>query len=247
MGKKKDDSLVINLILAFEEKEREWVIGDLGLTKDDAYLSEKYFNITITKVGLIEKPEMNEEFFSTAYPGKNLSTEDDFRNAVKSELQMHWDVQSRNQLHDQIYHQLVDHTPIDFPEDFLKRWMQNGGEKPKTAEEAEQEYPSFSNSLKWTLISTQLLEQNDIKVEPDEIKAFARQQILGYMGGQGGDDAPWLDSYVDNMLKDKKFIENTYYQLQTNKLFQLLESKVKVEEKVVSHEELTGMQHNHSH
>jgi trigger factor len=222
---------------AFDEKERDWVIGDLGLSKDDAHITERYFKATITKVGLIEKPEMNEEFFSAAYPGKSLITEDDFRNAVKSELQQHWDVQSRNQLHDQIYHHLVDHTNIEFPESFLKRWMQNGGEKPKTAEEAESEYPSFANSLKWSLISTQ----------PDEIKAFAKQQIMGYMGGQGGDDAPWLDSYADNMLKDKKFIENTYYQLQTNKLFQLLESKVNVAETTVSPVELTGMQHNHAH
>jgi trigger factor len=247
MGKRKDDTVIINLMTAFDEKEREWVIGDLGLTKDDAYLSERYFNTTITKVGLIEKPEMNEEFFTAAYPAKNISTEEDFRNAVKAELQQHWDAQSRNQLHDQIYHQLVDHTQIDFPEGFLKRWMQNGGEKPKTAEEAESEYPSFANSLKWTLISTQLLDQNEIKVEPEEIKAFAKQQIMGYMGGQGGDDAPWLDSYADSMLKDKKFIENTYYQLQTNKLFHLLEGKVNVTEKIVSPVELTGMQHNHAH
>ncbi len=51
----------------------------------------------------------------------------------------------------------------------------------------------------------------------------------------------------ENMLKDKKFIENTYYQLQANKLFGVLESKVKVDEKLVTPEELSGMQHHHSH
>ncbi len=117
----------------------------------------------------------------------------------------------------------------------------------KTAEEAEKEYPSFENSLKWSLISKQLLDENNITVEPEEIKDFAKQQIMGYMGGQNVEDAPWLDSYADSMLKDKKFIENTYYQLQTNKLFQMLEGKVNVAEKFVSPVELTGMQHNHAH
>jgi trigger factor len=125
--------------------------------------------------------------------------------------------------------------------------MQQGQEQPKTAEEAEKEYPSFANSLKWTLITTQLTNQHEISVEPDEIKSFARQQIMGYMGGQSLADAPWLDSYVDSMLKDKKFIENTYYQLQTTKLFNILESKVNVIEDVVMPDELTAMQHNHSH
>jgi trigger factor len=245
IGKKKDDVLQVQLNDAFAEKEREWIIGDLGLTSETA--GDKYFNVTITKVGLVEKPEMNEEFFNAAYPGRNVVSEDDFRAAVKQDIQASFDAQSRNQLHDQIYHQLVDHTHIDFPDGFLKRWMEKGGEEPKTAEEAEQEYPAFANSLKWSLISTQLGQQHNVQVDPAEIKDFAKQQIMGYMGVQSLDEAPWLDSYADSMLKDKKFIENTYYQLQTTKLFNVLEGMVNVSEDTVSAEELAGMQHNHSH
>jgi trigger factor len=247
MGKKKDDSLVIQLNTAFEDKEREWITSDLGIAVNEEGALDKFFKMTITKVGLVEKPEMNEEFFNQAFPGRNIAGENEFRDAVKEGIQAMWDTQSRNQLHDQIYHQLIDHTPIEFPEDFLKRWMQQGQEEPKTAEEAEKEYPAFANSLKWTLITTQLTNENEVNVDPAEIKDFARQQILGYMGGQNLDDAPWLDSYVDSMLKDKKFIENTYYQLQTTNLFNVLEQQVNVIEDVVTPEELTGMQHNHSH
>jgi trigger factor len=247
MGKKKDDTIVVQLNTAFEEKEREWVWTDLGLSKDNAASGEKFFKMTITKVGLVEKPEMNEEFFSQAFPGQNLVSEDDFRNAVKEGIQAHWEIQSRNQLHDQIYHHLIDHTHIDFPENFLKRWIKEGQGEPKTAEEAETEYPSFANSLKWTLITTQLTNEHSINVEPAEIKAFAKQQIMGYMGTQSTEEAPWLDSYADSMLKDKKFIENTYYQLQTTKLFNILEQQVNVIEDIVSPEELAAMQHNHSH
>jgi trigger factor len=247
MGKKKDDTIVLQLNTAFEPKEREWLTSDLGIAVNEEGAANKFFKMTITKVGLVEKPEMNEDFFAKAFPGQTINSEDDFRNAVKATIQGQWEAQTRNQLHDQIYHQLIDHTDIEFPEEFLKRWMQQGQEQPKTAEEAEKEYPSFANSLKWTLITTQLTNQHEISVEPDEIKSFAKQQIMGYMGGQSLADAPWLDSYVDSMLKDKKFIENTYYQLQTTKLFNILESKVNVIEDVVTPEELTAMQHNHSH
>ena len=247
MGKKKDDTIVVTLNSAFEEKEREWLISDLGLNKEDSEAGNKHFKMTITKVGLVERPELNEEFFAQAFPGKGLVNEDDFRKAVKESLQQQWDAQSRNQLHDQVYHQLVDHTHMEFPEEFLKRWMQQGQEQQKTAEEAEKEYPSFANSLKWTLITTQLTNQYQVDVSRDEIKDFAKQQIMGYMGGQSLDDAPWLDSYADSMLKDKKFIENTYYQLQTTKLFNILEEQVNVVEDVVTPEELNGMMHHHHH
>ncbi|HLL42714.1 MAG TPA: trigger factor [Segetibacter sp.] len=247
MGKRKDDIVILQLNQAFDEKEREWITGDLGISKEDVAFLEKYFKMTIIKVGLVEKPEMDEEFFSQAFPGRQILNEDDFRKVVKEDLEQQWEAQSRNQLHDQIYHQLIDNIQMVFPEEFLKRWMQKGQEEPKTAEEAEKEYPSFANSLKWTLITNQLTNQFEINVEPAEIKDFAKQQIMGYMGSQSLEDAPWLDSYAESMLKDKKFIENTYYQLQTTKLFSVLEQHVNVIEDLATPEELAGMQHHHSH
>ena len=247
MGKRKDDTILLQLNNAFRESKREWVAGDLGLLKEDPTSLEKHFKMTITEIRLVEKPEMNEEFFSKAFPEKNISNEDEFRDAVKETIQPQWDAQSKNQLHDQIYHQLIDNIQTDFPRDFLKRWMQKGQEAPKTAEEAEEEYPSFANSLKWTLITSQLTDQFQINVEPAEIKDFAKRQIMGYMGSQSAEEAPWLDSYAESMLKDKKFIENSYFQLQTSKLFYVLEQEVNVIEDLVTPEELAVMQHHHSH
>ena len=247
MGKKKDDPILLQLNNAFDEKEREWIAGDLGLAKEDTASLDKYFKMTITKVGLVEKPEMNEEFFSQAFAGKDITNEEDFRKAAKETLEQQYEAQSRNQLYDQLYHQLVDNVQMEFPANFLKRWMQKGQEEPITAEEAEKEYPSFANSLKWTLITAQLTSQFEVSVAPEEIKDFAKQQIMGYMGAQSTEEAPWLDSYAESMLKDKKFIENTYYQLQTNKLFNALEQQVNVIEDLVTPEELAAKEHHHSH
>ena len=37
---------------------------------------------------------------------------------------------------------------MDFPENFLRKWMQTGGEKPKTVQQVEEEFPTFkTNSL----------------------------------------------------------------------------------------------------
>ncbi len=246
-GKKKDDNIVIQLNKAFEDKEREWVMDDLGLDKNKESDTEKYFKLTIQKIGLVEKSELNEEFYNKVYPGRNITTEEDFRKAVKEEIEKYYDAQSRNQVHDQIYHHLIDHTEVEFPEGFLKRWIQTGGEKQKTAEEAEQEFPSFANQLKWSLISTKLLNENNIAVEPDEIKQAAVQQVMGYLGGQTLDDAPWLEDYANRMMKDQKFVENTYYQIQTEKLFGLLEGKVQETEQSISAEDFAEKLHHHHH
>lgn len=247
MGKKKDDSITIQLKSAFEDKEREWVMDDLGLDKNSETDAAKYFKLIIQKIGFVEKSELNEEFYNTVYPGRGLANEEEFRNAVKVEIENYYNSQSRNQVHDQIYHHLIDHTQIEFPEHFLKRWLQTGGEKQKTEEEAEKELPSFVNQLKWSLISTNLINENKITVEPDEIKHAAVQQIMSYMGGRALDDAPWLEEYANRMMKDQKFVENTYYQIQTEKLFGLLESKVQETEETISAEDFAGKLHHHHH
>ncbi len=47
------------------------------------------------------------------------------------------------------------------------------------------------------------------------------------------------------MMKDEKQIDASYRKLITDKLFTWAEEHVKPEEKEVSAEELTAMQHNH--
>lgn len=247
MGKKKDDTLVLQLSKAFEDKEKEAILGDLGLSKEDG---DKYFKILITKVGLVEKAELNEEFFLAVYPNKEIKSEADFRAAVKAEIDAHFDQQSRNQIFDQIYHHLVDHTEMQFPESFLKRWLQTGGEQPKTAEEAEQDYPTFVNQLKWTLVSSQLIQDNKIEVMPDDIRDFAKQQLFSYMGGQLGalgDNQQWVDDYANRMMQDRKFVEDSYHRISTDKMFTALEGQVKAKEEAISAEDFAKKLHHHHH
>ena len=250
IGLKKGDSLVLSLSGAFDEKEREWVMNDLGLAKEDAAAADKYFKVEITKVGLVEKAAMDPEFFKTAFPGKELATEEAFRATVKDEIQTYWDGQSANQFQHALYHELLEHTHIEFPEAFLKRWMQTSGEKPKTQAEVEQEFPSFVNQLKWTLIVDKIVHENGIEVAQDDIRAFAKQQLLGYMGGQmmgGGEDQPWIADYVTRMMQDKKFVEDTVHRIQTEKVFKWAESQVTPTEKPVSREAFQKQQEEHQH
>ena len=251
IGKKKDDVLNIQLSTAFDAKEREWIIGDLGFAKDDSAAADRHFRLTITKVGLVEKAPLDENLFKAVFAGKEIADEAAFRDAIREDIQAQLDAQSRNQIFDSIYHYLLDNTQISFPETFLKRWMQSGQEQQKSAEEAEKEYPSFSGSLKWTLIVDQLVKDNDIEIKQDEIRDFAKAQLFSYMGnmnmGQLDTEQPWVNDYIERMMKDKKFVEDSYHRIQTDKYFQFAESKVKKVEKPIGLEEFQKMQAEHQH
>jgi len=248
MGLKKDDSLVLQLSSAFDEKEKEWVLNDLGLSKEDPAAADKYFKATLTKVGLIEKADLNEEFFKAAAPNKDIKTEEEFRNYIRDEIQAYWDGQSGNQLQHSLYHVLLDHTHIEFPEAFLKRWMQTGGEHPKSQAEVEHEFPSFVSQLKWTLIVDKVAQENNIEVSPDDIREFAKQQLFGYMGmPAGGEEQPWIADYVQRMMQDRKFVEETVHRIRTDKVFAWAGTQIHPTEKVISREEFQHMQEEHQH
>lgn len=247
IGKKNDDNVVLQLGKAFEAKEKEAILADLGLTDAD---TEKYFSLQITKVGLVEKAEMNAEFFASVYPNAAIATAEEFTAEVKKEMETYYDAQSRNQIHDQIYHHFVDHTPMDLPEGFLKRWLQTGGEKPKTEAEAEADYPSFASQLKWTIVSSKLAADNKIEVMPDDIRDFAKQQLFSYMGGQLGalgDNQQWVEDYANRMMQDRKFVEDSYHRISTEKLFGIIETQVTAKEESISAEDFAKKLHNHHH
>jgi len=245
--KKVGDSIILQLKDAFPDKEREWILSDLGLDKEDASALEKYFKMSVTKIGLAEKKELNEEFFNLVFPGKEIKTEEDFRKNIEEEIQKQWDAAGHNQLQDQLYHFLVE-APVEFPETFLKRWLEVGGEKLKSKEQVEQEYPKFVDQLKWTLISDKIIKDNNLEVSQEELRNSMKEEISRYFGQMNlGEDTSWLDSYVDRMMNDEKQLDASYRRIITEKLFNWLESQVTPEEKEISSEEFMKMQEHHHH
>ncbi len=245
-GLKKDDILIIQLHDAFEEKERNWVISDLGL-KEVADAADKYFKLTITKVGFVEKRELNEDFFKEAMPGKDVTSEAAFIAEIEKDIQAYWDKQSSNQLQHHLYHILVNDTKMDLPENFLKKWLATSGEQAKGPEQVEAEYPTFNTQLRWTLISDRIITENKLEVTPEELKENMKQQVMGYFGGMNLADGnlEWLDQYVDGLMKDEKQVESTYRKLVTEKVFNWAEQQVQKNEKEVTGEEFIKMNEEH--
>lgn len=245
-GKKNEDTIQLSIDEAFEGKEKEWVLQDLGVDSP----SGKYFKLHITKVGMVEKRELNEEFFAQLFPNQEIKTEEDFRNKIKQELQAQWESESRNQLHHQLYHILLDKTEINFPAEFLKKWVKTQGDNKevKSDEQVEQEFPSFLNQLKWTLITDKLTQENKLEVQQDDVRQFAKQQLLGYMGmGALDEEQQWVRDYIDRMLKDRKYVEDAYHRIQTQKIFEWAETRVNPQEVGITKEEFIKMNEQHQH
>lgn len=247
LGKKAGDTFTVNVNEAFTgETARKEFLSKLNLAKDEEARPEVY-NFTITTINEAEKPALNEEFFALVFPGQEIKTEEEFKGKLKEEIQKQWDQASKNQMHDQIYHKLQDQE-IELPEAFLKRALEIGGDKVKPKEEVEEDYPKYAKQLKWSLISDKIIQDYNLEVSRDELRAFVKEDVKRYFGNQDlGTDTEWLEGFVDKLMEDRKRTEQTYSQLMTEKMFKALEEKVKVEEKEISESEFRELQHDHEH
>lgn len=243
--KKKGDSFNVKLSEAFEQKELDWMLKDW---KSDADASDAYYQITIEGITEIIPRELNEDFYKEIYPGSDIKSEEDFRAQIQKDNEAYWEKESRNRLDHDIFEKLVHETTIELPEDFLKKWLKQDGEKQKSEEEVLQAYPKFEHDLRWSLISGKIIRDNELDVTPEELQQNFRQRLMNYFGfsEQAGDNEK-IDEFVANMMKNQKTVEETYQNLLTSKLFDWLHTKAQLETKEVTTDEFIKIPHNHHH
>lgn len=250
MGKKANDSMVIvpSEVCTAEELPK-FLKDPLKAGEDKA---GQHYKLTLTKVGLLVPKEMGTELFTAVFPNDMVADEAAFREKIKTELQREYDRIARERYHNEIFELLVHNTPITLPVGFLKRWLMEGGEKPKTAEEVEKEFSGFEHQLRWQLISDEVIRENNISVSRDEVKNDIKTRVLAYYGMDAEDEAPWMDSYIDKVMQDEKMADETYRRLLTDKIFMALEGKFDTEMKEIGEEEFFKLAdphatHHHHH
>jgi trigger factor len=247
-GKKAGDTLVFKPSeIVTEEKMPDFMKNVLHQPEEDKAAQEGYYKLTLKKAGTLVPRELNEEFFNEIFPNAEVKDEAAFKAKLKEELEKETERIASEQLQNTLFETLVHETPMKLPVDFLKNWMKRSGEKEKADEEVEAEFPDFDHQLRWTLISDKLVKDLGLEVSMDEVMKDIKTKVMGYFGMKEGDDAPWLEAYLDKMAKEEKTMDETYRRLLFDKLFKKLEEVMEVKDKEVNEEEFTQVAQAHHH
>lgn len=244
-GKKAGDKLTTKLNEAIDPVKFPGIYEGLGI---DAEGEGKTFEIEILTVSEMEQHPLNEELYKKVFPDKEINTEEVFRKAVSEEVEKQYNDVTANQFEHELYHLLME-IPVEFPESFLKKWLETSGEQKKSTEEVEQEFPKFIEQLKWSVISNEIAKEQDLKVTADEIREEIKTELKRYFGNVDTStaDFSWMDSYVDRMMTDSKQIESRYDKLLVKKIFDWATTKISKNEKEVTPEEFQKIQAAHKH
>ena len=127
---------------------------------------------------------------------------------------------------------------VEFPVDFLKRWVLETNEK-MTQEDLDKDFDKMLDELKWHLAKDQLMKEYKIDVQKEEVEDFAKRiakmQFMQY--GLMNVEEEMLANYAQEMLKNENQLRGIVERVVEDKIFEAVKAIVKVEPKKVSQEE----------
>ncbi|MFO7701660.1 trigger factor [Psychroflexus maritimus] len=238
-GTKIGDSVQLNSKGLFENEED---LGRfLGLEKEDAEaLGELDLTFEIKEINEEIPAELNQELFDK-YTGEEakLTSEDELINFIKEQAAEQFVQHSDQQLLNDVSAHLIENTKFELPGQFLTKWIQQTAEKELSDEEAKQEYENSEKGIRYQLIESKIIKENDLKVEPKEMKAMMMDRIKQQMAQYGGANMPdeQLEGFADQMLANQEESRKIAEQVMNAKILEVYKEKLNLKEKEVSFKE----------
>ncbi len=248
-GLKKEDTLVITPDF-FENPEE--AVKVLGIKEDVANKEGISFTYTVNDIYHVDPANLDAEFYEKVYPGTEISDEEQFREKVRKDASASFAGETDKLFYQHVSDALIHEIPIQLPDLFLKRWLTEHKESKLTSEEVENQYGSFTESMKWQLIENKLIREHNIRVEESEIRDYIKSYFLRQipMNTDDPEAEKRFDSLVDTVMQNNEQVQKINDELYTGKLLEVLKANVPVEEKEISYEEfitLASAKHYHEH
>ncbi len=236
VGAKVGDTLTLKTKGLFNDDHD--LMNFLKVSHDDAHDLDIEVSFKINEANTRELAELNQELFDKLFGEGNVSSLEDAKQKIKEDAERQFVQQSDQRLLNDVTEGLIENTKFDLPADFLKKWIQSAGEQELTPEQAEEEYTKSEKGLRYQLIQDRLVKDNEVKVEFEDLKEFAKQMIKVQMAqfGQMNPSDEELEGIAARILSNQEEVRRLTDQLLSQKLLDLFKEKAKLETKEVTYE-----------
>ena len=235
-GKKKGEEVVFNPKKATGSAAE--IESMLKISHDEAEAFESDVTFKITSISRYLPSDIDQEFFNKVFGKDAVKSEDEFRAKVREDIERNMEQESAYRFGiDAREMTLAKMKDLQFPTDFLKRWLLATSKDDKlTPEKIDADMPQMIEDLKWQLAKNQIIEDAKIEVKQEDInlcaKEVARMQFMQY--GLANVEDSILDNYASEMMKHEDQVRNLIHRVEENKVFDAIKAKVKVQNKKTS-------------
>ena len=239
-GKSAGDTVSFEIRTAFPNDYE--IAGLLRKKKEEVKDVSGGFSITISEVSRFVPAENNKELWDKVYGEGTVNSAEEFEVKVTDEIRQYFNRETEYKLRTDARNTVLQKTPFDLPDEFLKRWLVRVNEKT-TAEDIEKDYNHFRDDLRWQLIKNKIAKTNEVKITDDEIldeaKSFTRTQFSQYGLYYATDEQ--ITSFAKDMLNKEDDAHRIAEKVLDTKVLDLVIDAMKVEDKKVSIEEFNKL------
>lgn len=236
-GKKVGDKLIVDP--AKVSRGGADTAAMLGVKEEDLANISNKFQMTINEIRHMEKAELNQELFDKLYGEGVVSSEDEMKAKIKTDLEGMFGNDSDRILSRDISDDLMKKIEVSFPDAFLKKWIQASNKEEITMDQIDAEYEGYTNSLKWQLIQNKIFKENNLEIKREDALDYTKGLLVNQYAQYGipaPEDAE-LTSSAMKVLENQEEANRIYNMLAETKMIGFFKEAVKLDEKEVSYDE----------
>ncbi|TMU51034.1 trigger factor [Flagellimonas algicola] len=220
-------------------KEDYLLSSALGIDREKAEKLNIEVTFTIEEINEREPAVLDQELFDKLFGKDNVKSEKELRERIKEDSEKQFEQQSDQKLLNDVTEKLIEDTKFELPSEFLKKWIQVSGENPLTDDEASEEFEKSEKGLRYQLIEGKIIKENDLQVQFDELKEFAKGFIKSQMAQYGHLDPQEeeLENVANRVMSNQDEVKRLSEQLMSQKLLNLFKEKANLKVKEVTYED----------
>ncbi len=236
IGKKVGETATISTKGLF--KESYLLSGALGVDAEKAEKLNVDVEFTIEEINEREPANLDQELFDKLFGKDNVTSEKELKDKIKEDSEKQFEQQADQKLLNDVTEKLIEDTKFDLPSEFLTKWIQVSGENPLTDDQAKEEYDKSEKGLRYQLIEGKIIKENDLQVQMEELKEFAKGFIKSQMAQYGHLDPKEeeLENVAMRVLGNQDEVKRLSEQLMSQKLLKLFKEKANLKVKEVSYD-----------
>ena len=195
--------------------------------------------IKIEEINERELAELDQDLFDKVFGKNSVKTVTEMRKKLSEDFVKQFQNQVDQKLMNDTIEYLIDSTKINLPAEFLIKWMKLSSEKNITIDEAKAEYEKSEKGMKYQLIESKLIIDNDLQVNFEDLKSYTTDLIKNQMQqyGQAIPDEKELEGIVARVMSNKDEIKRLTEQLTSNRILNFFKENFKYKLKKVSYDE----------
>ena len=237
IGLKVGDELTENGSKIF--KEALELSRSLKIELDKAKEFKNDLVIKIEEINERQLADLDQELFDKVFGKDTIKSVTEMKNKLGDDFVKQFQSQVDQKLMNDTIEYLINSTKINLPSDFLIKWMKLNSEKTISIDEAKIEYDKSEKGMKYQLIESKIIIDNNLQVNFEDLKAFTtdliKNQMMQY--GQAIPDEKELDGIIARVMSNKDEIKRLTEQLTSTRILDFFKKNFKYKLKKVSYDE----------